>query len=77
MRESVVSSKGTTTIPIEIRRALGIVGGTVLKWSADGTVITARKKAGVLNEAQKHIRQRAASWNSKISGTELLRRTRS
>ena len=76
MTETVVTEKGTTTIPNEIRRALGIAPGTVLEWTVHGTVIEARKKAGVLNEIQKHIRHRAGLWDGKISGQELLRRTR-
>jgi bifunctional DNA-binding transcriptional regulator/antitoxin component of YhaV-PrlF toxin-antitoxin module len=76
MIETVVTEKGTTTIPHRIRRDLGISPGTVLQWSTEGGVIQARKKAGVLNELQKHIRQRAGCWDSPISGKELLRRTR-
>jgi AbrB family looped-hinge helix DNA binding protein len=76
MAETKVTDKGTTTIPNAIRRSLGIAPGTVLEWSMRGQVIEARKKAGTLNEIQKHIRQRAGSWSSGISGKELLRRTR-
>lgn len=76
MAETIVTGKGTTTIPNRIRRALGIAPGTVLEWSVQGEVIQARKKAGVLNEVQNHIRQRAGSWDGRISGQELLRRTR-
>ena len=76
MTETIVTEKGTTTIPNAIRRALGIATGTVLEWSVQGGVIEARKKPGVLNEIQKHIRERAGSWDGKVSGKELLRRTR-
>jgi AbrB family looped-hinge helix DNA binding protein len=76
MSETVVTVKGTTTIPNEIRRALGIAPGTVLEWSTQGNVIEARKKPGVLNEIQQHIRRRAGSWKGKVSGKELLHRTR-
>ena len=76
MTETIVTEKGTTTIPNTIRRALGIAPGTVLEWSLQGDVIEARKKAGVLNQVQRHIRERAGSWDGKISGKELLRRTR-
>ena len=75
-KETVVTRKGTTTIPIKIRRALEIVPGTVLEWSTRGNVIMVRKKTGVLNEVQKHIRRRAGTWEGRLSGTELLRRTR-
>jgi AbrB family looped-hinge helix DNA binding protein len=76
MANTVVTEKGTTTIPQEIRRALGIAPGTVLEWSVRGNAIEARKKPGVLNELQRRIRERAGSWDGKISGKELLRRTR-
>lgn len=76
MPETVVTVKGTTTIPNEIRRALGIVPGVILEWSVEGGALRARKKAGVLNDVQTHIRERAGSWDGKISGRELLRRTR-
>jgi bifunctional DNA-binding transcriptional regulator/antitoxin component of YhaV-PrlF toxin-antitoxin module len=76
MADTIVTEKGTTTIPTEIRRALGIAAGTVLQWSVRGAAIEARKKPGVLNELQKRIRERAGSWNGAVSGKELLRRTR-
>jgi bifunctional DNA-binding transcriptional regulator/antitoxin component of YhaV-PrlF toxin-antitoxin module len=76
MIETVVTEKGTTTIPNPIRRALGIAPGTVLQWTVHGQVVEARKKPGVLNEFQKHIRERAGSWDGKLSAKELLRRTR-
>ena len=76
MTDTVVTEKGTTTIPQQIRRALGIVPGTVLEWSVRGDAIEARKKPGVLNELQRRIRERAGSWDGQVSGKELLRRTR-
>ncbi len=76
MSDTVVTEKGTTTIPQEIRRALGIAPGTVLEWSVRGDAIEARKKPGALNELQRRIRERAGSWDGQISGKELLRRTR-
>lgn len=76
MSETIVTDKGTTTIPNAIRRALGIAPGTVLEWSVHGSTIEARKKPGALNDIQKHIRQRAGSWDGVVSGKELLRRTR-
>lgn len=76
MNDTVVTKKASTTIPQEIRRALGIAPGTVLEWSVRGDAIEARKKPGVLNELQRRIRERAGSWDSEVSGKELLRRTR-
>ena len=76
MADTVVTEKGTTTIPREIRRTCGIGPGTVLEWSVRGDAIEARKKPGVLNELQRRIRERAGSWDGQVSGKELLRRTR-
>lgn len=76
MTDTVVTEKGTTTIPLKIRRALGISPGTVLEWSVRGQAIEARKKPGVLNELQRRIRERAGSWDGPVTGKELLRRTR-
>lgn len=74
--ETVVTEKGTTTIPQEIRRSCGIEPGAVLTWSVRNGVIHAQKKDGALNTLQKHLRDRAGTWDGKISGEELLKRTR-
>jgi bifunctional DNA-binding transcriptional regulator/antitoxin component of YhaV-PrlF toxin-antitoxin module len=75
--ETVVTRKGTSTIPLGIRRKAGIGTGTIIQWTleSDGLIVV-RKKAGELNEAQRHIRTRAGLWDGRISGAELLRRTR-
>jgi len=39
-------------------------------------VIEARKKPGSLNLVQQHVLRRAGTWDGKLSGEELLRRTR-
>jgi bifunctional DNA-binding transcriptional regulator/antitoxin component of YhaV-PrlF toxin-antitoxin module len=72
----VVTEQGTTTIPKEIRRALGIGPSTVLQWAVRGDAIEARKKPGTLNELQKRICERASSWDGDITGKELLRKSR-
>jgi bifunctional DNA-binding transcriptional regulator/antitoxin component of YhaV-PrlF toxin-antitoxin module len=74
--ETKVTSKGTTTIPEELRNAAGIVPGTILTWELRKDGIFARRKPGVLNALQKHIQSRAGTWNGKLSGAELLKRTR-
>jgi bifunctional DNA-binding transcriptional regulator/antitoxin component of YhaV-PrlF toxin-antitoxin module len=77
MDETVVTRKGTSTIPLEIRKQAGIGTGTVSQWRLEPNgLIVVRKKAGELNEAQRHVRARAGTWNGQISGAELLRRTR-
>lgn len=77
MDETVVTSKGTSTIPMDIRRKAGISTGTVIQWNLepDGRIVV-RKKPGELNEAQRHIRARAGAWEGAVSGVELLKRTR-
>jgi bifunctional DNA-binding transcriptional regulator/antitoxin component of YhaV-PrlF toxin-antitoxin module len=75
-KETVVTQKGTTTIPEQIRRTCGIEPGAVLVWSLRDGVIEARKKPGSLNAVQRHIRDRAGTWDGKISAVELLKKTR-
>ena len=74
--ETKVTSKGTTTIPEELRKQAGITAGTVLDWEFRDHGVFARPKAGAANAMQRHIRARAGAWRGKISGVELLRRTR-
>jgi bifunctional DNA-binding transcriptional regulator/antitoxin component of YhaV-PrlF toxin-antitoxin module len=74
--ETKVTSKGTTTIPEELRKRAGISAGTVLTWESRDGGVFARPKPGALNAMQRHIRARAGAWQGKISGVELLKRTR-
>jgi AbrB family looped-hinge helix DNA binding protein len=75
--ETVVTSKGTSTIPLGIRRQVGISTGTIIQWTLerDGRIVV-RKKSDSPNETQRHIRARSGLWRGAISGAELLRRTR-
>lgn len=74
--ETKVTSKGTTTIPEELRKRAGIGPGTVLSWELRGEGVFARRKSDSPNSLQQHIRARAGAWKGKISGAELLNRTR-
>jgi bifunctional DNA-binding transcriptional regulator/antitoxin component of YhaV-PrlF toxin-antitoxin module len=74
--ETRVTSKGTTTIPEELRKQVGIRPGSVLTWELRDDGVFARRKAGSENALQAHIRARAGAWKGKISGVELLKRTR-
>jgi AbrB family looped-hinge helix DNA binding protein len=76
MEETIVTSKGTTTIPLAIRRKLGIEAGSTLTWAIEDGTIRARKKSGQLNSLQRHIRKRAGTWDGKLSGVALLELTR-
>jgi bifunctional DNA-binding transcriptional regulator/antitoxin component of YhaV-PrlF toxin-antitoxin module len=74
--ETVVTTKGTTTIPEALRKDAGIVPGTVLAWELREDGIFARRKLGTFNALQRHIQSRAGTWKGKVSGVELLKRTR-
>jgi len=74
--ETKVTSKGTTTIPEDLRKRAGISAGTILAWELCEGGVMARPKADVPNAMQRHIRARAGAWREKISGVELLKRTR-
>jgi len=74
--ETVVTSKGTTTIPEHLRKRAGITTGTVLAWEFRDEGVFARPKSEVPNAMQRHIRARAGAWKGPISGVELLKRTR-
>jgi bifunctional DNA-binding transcriptional regulator/antitoxin component of YhaV-PrlF toxin-antitoxin module len=74
--ETRVTSKGTTTIPEELRKQVGIRPGSVLTWELRDDGVFARRKAGSKNTLQRHIRARAGAWKGKISGVELLKWTR-
>lgn len=75
--ETVVTSKGASPIPHKIRRKAGISPRTILSWTLrDDGMIVVCKQAGALNAAQRHIRARSGTWDGKVSGAELLRRTR-
>ncbi len=74
--ETKITSKGTTTIPEALRKRAGISAGTILVWEFRDRGVFARPKAGTANAMQQHIRSRAGAWQGKISGVELLKRTR-
>jgi len=75
-RETKVTAKGTTTIPEDLRKQAGISPGTVLSWEYRDRGVFARPLTNVPNTMQRHIRARAGAWKGKISGVELLKRTR-
>lgn len=75
--ETKVTSKGTTTIPEDLRKLAGITEGCVLTWEYRDRGVFARPKSEVPNSMQRHIRARAGAWKGKISGVKLLKRVRS
>ncbi len=74
--ETVLTSKGTTTLPLTIRQKLGLVRGSRLVWQVRKELIEARPTRQERNAMQAHILDRAGSWSGYVSGEELLRRTR-
>jgi len=66
VKESVVTSKGTTTIPLAIRQKLGIEAGTTLTWAIEGGAILARKKSG------RYIREGASQRRQKYDMGQRL-----
>lgn len=48
--ESTVTSKGQTTVPKELRDALGIKEGTPLRWKLENGVLTVRPKTKRLED---------------------------
>jgi len=48
--ESTVTSKGQTTVPKELRDALGIKAGTPLRWKLENGVLTVRPKTKRLED---------------------------
>ena len=45
-----LTSKHQTTIPVEVRRALGLEAGDQVEFSVEGTVVTLRKARPRLSE---------------------------
>jgi bifunctional DNA-binding transcriptional regulator/antitoxin component of YhaV-PrlF toxin-antitoxin module len=74
--ETRVTSKGQTTIPGQLRKQAGISEGTILTWQIRNNALVARPLKDKSNAMQQHIRARAGTWRGKLSGVELLKRTR-
>lgn len=79
--ETRISSKGQITLPIEIRKKLGIKTGDVLKVkiAEEGTVVLAGKTKAGNNPAGaiKVLREAAGIWKDmEESGEEFVRRLR-
>jgi hypothetical protein len=75
-RDTILTSKGTTSIPAAIRQAAGLFPGSRIAWEYEKGEIRARRREGGTSKAQAHIRKYAGTWEGHYSGAELLRRTR-
>jgi bifunctional DNA-binding transcriptional regulator/antitoxin component of YhaV-PrlF toxin-antitoxin module len=72
--ETKVTSKGTTTIPEDLRKMAGIAVGTTLVWEFRDRGVFARPKGDAPNAMQRHVRSRAGAWKTKISGVRVFKR---
>lgn len=71
-----VTTKGQVTIPLDIRRALGIVPGTELDFRIRGDRIEVQKSTGAGRGAELVRRLRATPGWSGMSTDDLLALTR-
>ncbi|MGO8931280.1 MAG: AbrB/MazE/SpoVT family DNA-binding domain-containing protein [Limisphaerales bacterium] len=74
-KDTVLTSKGTTSIPAAIRKAAGLFPGSRIAWDFEDGEIRARRRESRTTKAQRHIQKYAGTWQGRCSGAELLRRT--
>ena len=70
LAQSKVTAQGQTSVPVEVRRKLGIGPGSVLEWAEDGEKITVRK-AGRYSSEDVHRVLFPHGAPTKRSGEEL------
>lgn len=75
--KTTLTTKGTTTIPLPLRRKAGLQPGCEIEWGYSNGKLTASKVRGRKNALQKSIERMAGTWKGSISGKDLLNRTRS
>ena len=71
--ETIVTTKGTTTIPEPYRQELGISTGTVISWQVQSGRLVGVKKSGASNAMQEHIRKYSGTWKG---ASKVLMKTR-
>jgi bifunctional DNA-binding transcriptional regulator/antitoxin component of YhaV-PrlF toxin-antitoxin module len=71
--ETVVTTKGTTTIPDALRRELGISTGSVISWTVQEGKLVGIKQSEALNAMPQHIRKYSGSWKG---AAKVLKKTR-
>ncbi len=71
--DTIVTTKGTTTIPESCRKELGISTGTVMSWEVQGGKLVGVKRADAENALQAHIRRYSGAWKG---ASKVLKRTR-
>ena len=60
-KDTILTSKGTTSIPAAIRQAAGLFPGSRIAWEFEGGEIRARRREGVDTKAQPHARKYAGT----------------
>ena len=71
--DTIVTTKGTTTIPEPCRKELGISTGTIISWEVRDGKLIGVKRPNVENALQAHIRRYSGAWKG---ASKVLRRTR-
>jgi bifunctional DNA-binding transcriptional regulator/antitoxin component of YhaV-PrlF toxin-antitoxin module len=71
--DTIVTTKGTTTIPQPYRKELGISSGTIISWQVQAGKLVGVKKPGAGNALQAHIHKYSGVWKG---ASKVLRKTR-
>lgn len=71
--DTIVTTKGTTTIPEPCRKELGISTGTIISWEVQSGKLVGVKRADAENALQAHIRRYSGVWKG---ASKVLQRTR-
>ncbi len=75
-KDTMLTSKGTTSIPAAIRQEAELFPGSRIAWKFESGEIRGRWREGGASQTQSHIRKYAGTWQGHYSDAELLRRTR-
>jgi hypothetical protein len=67
-KDTVLTSRGTTSIPKAIRQAAGLFPGSRIAWDFEGGEIRARRREGRTGKAQTHIQKYAGTWRGALCG---------
>lgn len=71
-----VTSKGQVTIPVTVRRALGIEPGSEVDIVASGDHAELRPTAARLSRGEQAVALLKGSWQSNLTTDELMQMTR-
>ena len=71
--DTIVTTKGTTTIPQPYRKQLGIKTGSVISWHVKAGRLVGIKKAGAANALAAHIHKYSGTWKG---ASKVFKKTR-